>query len=96
MKNSHEFLQYLADKLDGLDERLDAVNETLVVQKEQLKEHMRRSEATEQALELMKAEVIKPMQDDWTRVKFVGKIGTWLSAVAAFGYYVVSFIKGLM
>ena len=42
----NEFL-HLLDKLDMLDERLDGMSDTMIKQEENLKEHMRRTEALE-------------------------------------------------
>jgi len=43
----NDFL-HLLDKLDMLDERLDSVNDTLIKQEHNLKEHMRRTELLEE------------------------------------------------
>lgn len=44
----------LTNKLDKLDERLDSIDKTLVIQAEQLKEHMRRTEILENTVEPFK------------------------------------------
>jgi uncharacterized protein (DUF3084 family) len=97
MKQQREFLQYLADKLDVLDARLDDTAQILAVQQEQLKEHMRRSQLNEEAVQILKDE-LKPLQEDWLRVRFLGKVVAGV-AVAAAGlvsaaYYLQSLFKG--
>ena len=54
MKEQRDFMQYLADKLDAIDSRLDDATQILAVQQEQLRQHMRRSELNEEAVELLK------------------------------------------
>lgn len=93
VKSSHDFLQYLSDKLDILDARLDHMNETLIVQQEQLREHMRRSALNEEAIELLKNE-LKPLQEDWLRVRFLGKVLAVLAGSASVFYYAIKIVKG--
>lgn len=97
MKNSRDFLQYLADKMDAIDSRLDDTSQILAVQQEQLKEHMRRSQLNEEAVQILKDE-LKPLQEDWLRVRFLGKVVAGV-AVAAAGlisaaYYLQTLFKG--
>jgi chromosome segregation ATPase len=47
----------IEDKLDKLDERLDAMSTTLAVNTESLKEHMKRTAIIEQELKPVKAHV---------------------------------------
>jgi len=88
-----DFLQYLSDKLDAMDHRLDDMSQILAVQQEQLKEHMRRSELNEEAVELLKSE-LRPIHEDWLRFRFLGKIAGAVVGFAAFGYYVLRIFKG--
>jgi hypothetical protein len=92
VKNA-DFLEYLSDKLDVMDHSLDDMNQILAVQQEQLKEHMRRSALNEEAVEILKNE-LRPMQEDWLRVRFLGKLGGFAVGLAAFGYYIVKIMKG--
>ncbi len=51
----------LESKLDKLDDRLDSVDKTLIRQEENLKEHMRRSVAAEESIQILREE-LKPVQ----------------------------------
>lgn len=56
----HDALIRIERKVDLLDGRLDEIDKTLVKQHVQLEEHMRRTEAAEESLTLLKAE-LKPV-----------------------------------
>jgi hypothetical protein len=88
-----DFLHYLSDKLDAMDQRLDEMNQILAVQQTQLKEHMRRSELNEEAIALLR-EDMQPIHDDWLRARFLGKLAGFIVGLAAFSYYLVKIFKG--
>jgi chromosome segregation ATPase len=93
MKEQRDFMQYLADKLDAIDSRLDDATQILAVQQEQLRQHMRRSELNEEAVEVLKNE-LKPLQEDWLRVRFLGKLASVVAGVVSVAYYIYSIVKG--
>jgi hypothetical protein len=86
-----DYLDYLADKLDILDSRLDSMASTLIIQQEQLKEHMRRSELNEKAIEILKNE-LKPIQSDWKILRFL--IAAVIGIASPVYYYLK--IKGVL
>lgn len=53
-------LNRVFDKLDKIDERLNSIDKTLVSQHETLKDHTRRSLASEEAVKILKDE-LKPI-----------------------------------
>lgn len=59
-------------KLDRIVEDIGKINITLVAQHHQLKEHMRRSEANEKAIEIIKDELI-PVQKHVNGLNYVLK-----------------------
>ena len=48
MKTKNNEFLYLSDKLDIIDERLDAVERILIVQEQNLDEHMKRTRTLEE------------------------------------------------
>ena len=83
-----DLLNRLENKLDKLDERLDNVDKTLIIQNSDLKEHMRRSLANEEAVEILRKEM-KPVQN---HVFFVKNVMAFLVAVGA----IVTFVIGIL
>jgi hypothetical protein len=77
-------LEQLFNKLDKLDERLDSVDRTLIKQEANLEEHMRRSLANEEAVNLL-SQQLKPLNKHVIMVesifKFVGAISVLLGIV---------------
>jgi hypothetical protein len=74
------------EKLDVLDMRLDSMDKTLIKQEINLKEHIRRTEAVENQLEIMKKEMT-PVQKHVAMVegafKFLGIISMTLGVVGS-------------
>lgn len=62
----------LEQKLDKVVEDISKINITLVAQHHNLKEHMRRSQANEQAIEIIKDELI-PVQKHVNGLNYVLK-----------------------
>ncbi len=67
-------MKEIVDKLSQLDTRLDSIDQTLVRQEENLKEHMRRTAMLEKQ--------IKPVISHVEQVKGAGKLIAILSLVA--------------
>lgn len=78
---------FIHDMLVKMDSRLDDMAETLIRHDENLKTHMRRSDANEAAVEELKKEMVQlqKVRDKWT---FIKQVGGYLLAFAAFCYYV--------
>lgn len=66
-------LDRIHDKLDILDEKLNSIDKTLAEQHITLKEHMRRSEANEKSVELLKSE-LKPIIFQSHIIKLITKV----------------------
>jgi hypothetical protein len=76
--------QRILDKLDKMDTRLDNVDITLAKQHVTLEEHMRRSLANEEAVQILK-EQIEPIKDHVkavnTILKFAGGVAIVFAAL---------------
>lgn len=59
------------------DERLDAIDKTLVKQEENLRHHMYRTELAEKRIEQLDDD-LKPIQDHVNTVSNIGKIIMWI------------------
>jgi len=68
-----DHLSRIEEKIDKLDSRLDKVDVTLGKQEVQLAEHMRRSLANEEAVEILKDEV-KPIVSHVYLMGILGKV----------------------
>lgn len=80
MPNDNSLLEKIYNKVEALDSRMDGMDKVLVRQEENLKEHMRRSQAAEDGIDVLKGainsihkEEIQPIKDDILVVKKVGK-----------------------
>lgn len=75
--------QRILDKLEEMDKRLDTIDLTLVKQHVTLEEHIRRSLANEEAVEMLREE-IKPIQAHVNMIngalKLLGGIALCLAA----------------
>jgi hypothetical protein len=80
-------LDKLEVKIDGLDSRLDSIDKTLIKHEENLKEHMKRSYANEEAVNKI-VEELKPIKAHVIVVKFVGKVIAWLGGSGLFVYLI--------
>lgn len=73
----------ILNKLDEMDKRIDNIDVTLVKQELNLQEHMRRSLANEEAVNLLK-EQLEPVKDHVKSVnsilKFAGGVAILLAA----------------
>lgn len=85
MPNDISLLEKIYDKVEALDNRVDDIDKTLTRQEVNLREHMRRSEAAENGIEILKKELInlhkeeiQPIKDHVLLVKKIGKIITWI------------------
>lgn len=78
---------YIHDMLVRIDDRLDGMAETLIRHDENLKTHMKRSDSNEEAIELLKTEMLQlnKARDKWT---FIKQLGGYLLAIAGFCYYI--------
>lgn len=85
---SDEMLNKIDSKIDKLDDRMDTMDKTLVRHEENLKEHMRRSAANEEAVEILRQEM-KPVQ---AHVQFVKNVLIFLGASAS----VIGFVVGII
>lgn len=74
--------QRILDKLDKIEERLDNVDVTLAKQHVTLEEHMRRSLANEEAVQILK-EQMEPIKDHVKAVNTVLKLAGGIAIVLA-------------
>lgn len=88
MAPTPDLMTLVLEKLDRLDDRLDAQGQTLVRLTATVEEHQRRSVAQEKVAEVMAAD-LAPIK---THVAVVGGVA---KALAAFGM-VVSFVFGVL
>lgn len=79
------FVTLLIQKIDRLDERLDDQAKTLVRQNHTLEEHIRRSEANEASLEILRQE-FQPIKNHVAVFGAVAKVFSILGP-AAFGLF---------
>ena len=73
-------IEYLHDLVVRVDDRLDDMAETLVRHDENLKQHMKRSDQNEEAIEMLKAHVNKVNGV----AAFLGLLGVIAGIVAVF------------
>lgn len=77
-----EDLDKINDKLDKVSEHIINIDKTLIRQEASLNEHMRRSLANEEAINILKDE-LKPVTIHVLQMKTVGKIVGGLGVLAA-------------
>jgi len=82
----------LKEKVSNIETSINNIDKTLAINTESLKEHMRRSELNEEALELMRREM-KPIEDHVIKVNFITKIISFLVPFAGAMYYIIRLIK---
>jgi len=82
--NNDEFMQMLSDKLDRLDDRLDIMSNTSVLQAASLDEHIRRTELIENEL--------KPIKSHIALVGAIAKIVSILGALIGLALGIKSLI----
>lgn len=82
MLSDSTMLKRIADKLDKMDDRLDSIDKTLVSHDVQLKEHMRRSLANEENVELLRKE-FKPVSTHVAVVGALAKVVLGLATIAS-------------
>lgn len=70
-------LKRITDIIDKLDDKLDSIDKTLIIQAAQLKEHIRRTEINEEAIELLRRDVA-PIK---SHVRTIGTIFKWSTVV---------------
>lgn len=71
-----ELLTRVVEQLDKLDDKLDAVDKTLVKQEENLREHMRRTELLEKQHEMLQSDIheeLEPIKSHINQVKGISK-----------------------
>lgn len=74
--------QRILNKLDDMDKRIDNIDVTLVKQELNLQEHMRRSLANEEAVQILK-EQLEPIKDHVKAVNTVLKLAGGIAIVLA-------------
>lgn len=79
MKEIKEAIKELDKKVDEHTKILGSIDKTLALQAQQLETHMRRTEAAEENLELLRKE-FKPVEG---HVEFVNKLSKLVALVAA-------------
>lgn len=82
MANDNKLIDILLNKTDSLDARLDSIDKTLILQHEQLKQHIKRTEINEENIKLMRAEM-RPVQKHVVIVEAFMKILGASSVLAA-------------
>lgn len=65
------------NSLDKIESRLDSIDQTLVKHDVNLQEHMKRSLANEEAVDLIVKE-LKPVKEHVLIMKFIGKVITYI------------------
>lgn len=82
---SDEWLSKIFDKVEKMEERIDNIDKTLIEQHVTLQEHMRRSLANEEAVELLSSR-IQPIEQHVYRIegilKFFGGISVLVATTA--------------
>lgn len=86
----------LNNKLDKIVEKLDTMSDSMVViqvsqgrMEENLKEHMRRSQAAEDNIAILHEE-IEPLKEHATQVRTVAKLAMWV--IGGIGALIAAFI----
>ena len=74
---SDEKLGQIDAKIDKITDKLNVIDITLVAQHVTLQEHIKRSEAAEKAIDIIKQE-LKPIQTHVAIVQVVGTVLGWL------------------
>lgn len=82
----------LLAKLEKIDQHLGSIDITLAKQSEQLSEHMRRSLANEEAVQVIKTE-LKEVQSFSSNLKFLGKFLAWTFGSSGFILFMLHQIK---
>lgn len=88
----NDSVKELKDKVESIDETLKSVDRTLIVNTESLKEHIRRTEINEIALERLKEELL-PVQKHVIQVNTIMKAAGVIFTLIAAAYYLVSIFK---
>lgn len=70
------------NSLDKMEVRLDSIDVTLIKQSGLLEEHMRRSLANEENVDILRQQ-LKPIEEHVSKVNFLFKVMAW--AIGAFG-----------
>lgn len=99
MSDSKQILQLILDeiksvkvKTDNSDERLDAIDKTLVKQELNLAEHMRRSDLLEKKIDFIETE-IEPIKVRINRFDGAIKLSAVVAAIAVFAVSVIQIIQ---
>lgn len=87
-----EFLERVYDKQEKLADSVHEINITLSKQHISLEEHMRRSKASEEAIQLLRTE-LKPIERHVEIVKFVVKVAAGILSSASVLYIIKALIK---
>lgn len=85
------FLTLILEQLRSVDSRLDVMSNALVKQEANLAEHMRRTQANEESLDLLRAE-FKPVA---SHVVIVGAVGKGLVGLLTIGASLAGTAKAL-
>lgn len=90
-----EWQARIEEKIDKISDKIEVINITLVKQESNLQEHMRRTEAAEASLIILREE-FKPIQRHVTRIegviKLIGIVSIAVSIVAGL-IEVIKFFK---
>lgn len=81
----------LIKDVDQIKKSLANVDKTLALQHMSLGEHMRRSQANEEAIEILKNE-LKPVVEHVISIKTVIKVSSWISGSGLVLYIISKFI----
>lgn len=90
----HEDVKELKEKVSGIESSINSIDKTLAINTESLKEHMRRSDLNEEAIELLRREM-KPIEEHVTKVNFITKIISFLLPISGAIYYLIRLLKEL-
>lgn len=87
-----EFLERVYDRQEKLVDSVHEINITLAKQHISLEEHMKRSQAAEEAISLLRTE-LKPIERHVELVRFVVKVVAGLLSSASVLYIIKALIK---
>lgn len=93
-------MQDIKDKLDAIESKMDehtkilsSVDKTLALQAQQLENHIKRTQAAEDNLDLLRKE-FKPVQRHVEFINDLSKLVTFLGVIAGIAYSIWAIVHG--
>lgn len=90
----HDDVKELKERVSSIESSINNIDKTLAINTESLKEHMRRSDLNEEAIDLLRKEV-KPIEDHVIKVNFIVKIISFLIPLIGSIYYLINIAKSI-